>query len=201
MNAKKIVTAGLALVMVAGISMAGTLAYMTASSAKTNVFTVGNIGVTLTEPDWDAAENHKIYPGATLDKDPTVTVSEDSEDCYVYVGVKNNLPASIAGAMTIQGESSEWTKLEGVDGYIIYKYNDTVDGASGAVILPDVFTDLHFSEDLVQEDLGDLAVGTSDSIEVIAYAHQSTGIAAGDNVDEIAKDFFDAQFEITPAGE
>ena len=197
MNAKKIVTAGLALVMVAGISMAGTLAYMTANDSKTNVFTVGNIGVTLTEPDWEDAE-HKIYPGATLDKDPTVTVAENSEDCWVYVGVKNNLPASIADKMTIQGESSQWTKLEGVTGYTIYKYNSVV---SGGTTLPDVFTDLYFSEDLEQDNLDDLVAETSDSIEVIAYAHQSEGIAEGDSADQNAKDFFAAQFGSASVGE
>ena len=100
MNAKKIVTAGLALVMVAGISVAGTLAYLTSTADKvTNTFTVGEgVAISLDEldvdnstpdKDRDTANRYELAPGGVYVKDPTVHV--EGESCLVFVKVVNNL--------------------------------------------------------------------------------------------------------------
>ena len=69
----------------------GTLAYFTDSDAAENTFTVGNVDIALTEPDWEAegkAEAETVYPGEPLAKDPTVE-NVGANPCFVRVSVSN----------------------------------------------------------------------------------------------------------------
>lgn len=146
MNAKKIVTAGLALVMVAGISVAGTLAYLTSDGGEVkNTFTVGSVTIDLTEGEYengvyteavrvDGEQSYgKVTPNVKYDKDPVVHVKTDSEDCYVFVKVTNGISAYELGDTDdydpIEKQivtNHTWTKLTGVDGVndVYYKYVD-----------------------------------------------------------------------------
>lgn len=69
----------------------GTLAYFTDNDTATNKFTVGNVDIELTEPNWvdhGSAEAETVYPGEPLDKDPTVeNIGENP--CFVRVSVSN----------------------------------------------------------------------------------------------------------------
>ena len=98
MKARKILVSVAALALVAALSIAGTLAYLTDKANVTNTFTVGNIQMTLTETDikntntrTDKGNEYRLYPGQTYTKDPVVTIVKNSEDCYVrmLVEVKN----------------------------------------------------------------------------------------------------------------
>lgn len=143
MNAKKIVTAGLALVMVAGISVAGTLAYLTSTTGEVkNTFTVGKVAITLDESKYDpskpdgldkevrmkAGQDYgTITPATPYPKDPTVHVDATSQECYVFVKVVNGLStneaAQSAAYDTIEKQITDtygWTKYD--DG-IYYKEN------------------------------------------------------------------------------
>ena len=111
-NRKKIaglLTIGLLLL----VGIAGTFAYLTDKTApKVNTFTVGKVGITLTEPKWDAATNHKIIPGAVLEKDPTITVTANSETAYVFAELAfTDSLAKYESAVTIN-YSSDWTLLK-----------------------------------------------------------------------------------------
>lgn len=69
----------------------GTLAYFTDDDTATNEFTVGNVEIDLTEPNWDdhgSAEAETVYPGEPLDKDPTVE-NIGKNPCFVRVSVSN----------------------------------------------------------------------------------------------------------------
>ena len=91
-----------ALALVA-ISVGATLAYLTDSEAVTNVFTVGQVGLSLDETKTDAAgdpvdptekttENtYHLIPGETYTKDPTVHVDANSEPSWLFVKVENSL--------------------------------------------------------------------------------------------------------------
>lgn len=101
----------LTLVLLVGGTVGGTLAWLTASSGPVvNTFTDSDIEIKLEETKKD----FKMIPGWTIDKDPLVTVKAGSEDCYVFLKVKeaNNLTAYIAYAI----DSANWTKLEGATG-------------------------------------------------------------------------------------
>ena len=76
----------LALVLALGCAVGGTIAWLTKTTDPvTNTFTYGNIDITLTET---TGENYKIVPGQNIGKDPKVTVTADSEDCYLFVKVE-----------------------------------------------------------------------------------------------------------------
>ena len=84
---KKIFTLCLAVALTATAVVGGTLAYFTDTDEKTNTFTVGNVDIELTEPDWKE-ENAKLIPGREIAKDPTITVKPGSERAYTFMKVK-----------------------------------------------------------------------------------------------------------------
>ena len=179
MNAKKIVTAGLALVMVAGISVAGTLAYLTAQTTeKINTFTVGDISIELTEPDWTAGTgSEKILPGDEVPKDPTVTVKANSEACYVYVAIDNGLKlddGTLAGTLDI--DSANWNVVKTSGDTTVYRYKEVVDTGAADTVLPDVFTTVTVSPSVTSENIDQL---DGDKITAQAYAHQSQNVEQG----------------------
>ena len=100
---KKAVALALCAVFLVVGTVAGTLAYLTdQTQTVTNTFTVGKVDITLTETFNDKSNpgnstndiwTAKLIPGDTIAKDPVVTVSADSEDCWVFVKIteKNDL--------------------------------------------------------------------------------------------------------------
>ena len=111
---KKVLLVGLLVVLVAAVSVGLTVAFLTSQAQAVNTFTVGDVDITLDEAKVDengvavtpaqrVKENsYKLIPGHTYVKDPIVTVSEGSEDCYVrvFVTLTNgqaiyNLPSDI----------------------------------------------------------------------------------------------------------
>ena len=74
----------LALVLVFGAAVGGTIAYLTdTTDPVTNTFTVGNIDITLAE----TKDDFKMVPGCDIAKDPKVTVTANSEDCWLFVKI------------------------------------------------------------------------------------------------------------------
>ncbi len=90
MNAKKIGMKAfvliLALVLLIGCVAGGTIAYlMTESDTVTNTFVAGNIGtLELTETPTDS---YIVVPGHDIAKDPTVKLSGNNVDAYVFLEV------------------------------------------------------------------------------------------------------------------
>lgn len=86
---KKIVSIALVVAMIAIIA-AGSFAYFTDTQKADNVFTVGNVNIELTEPNWDASgevDGENAYAGEALKKDPTVT-NTGNNPCFVRVKVE-----------------------------------------------------------------------------------------------------------------
>ena len=117
----------LALMLVVGTAVGGTVAYLfTAPQTVTNTFTVGDINISLVEhaynPDSpaditttvDNENSYPLIPGTVYAKDPTVTVEANSEDCYLFVKlVETNNPATY---LTYTVNEDGWTSLAGVPG-------------------------------------------------------------------------------------
>lgn len=94
-NRTKIIIAVISVILLVSATVMGTIAYLTDRDSTVNVFTVGKVNIRLDEakvgedgkadPDADrVTENsYRILPGGNYDKDPTVTVLEDSADSYV----------------------------------------------------------------------------------------------------------------------
>lgn len=90
-------------VLLVAASVLGTLAYLTSQDQVTNTFSVGSVVITMDEADVDDSDNdqntterdkansYKLLPGHKYDKDPIVHIDKDSEDCYLFVIVKNEI--------------------------------------------------------------------------------------------------------------
>ncbi len=79
---KKTLAMLLALVLVIAAAVGSSLAWLTdTTDPVVNTFTTGDVDIELKETD----EPYQMIPGFTIHKDPTVTVSDDSESCYVFV--------------------------------------------------------------------------------------------------------------------
>lgn len=127
MNMKKILAFALCLVLVAGLSIGGTLAWITANSDQVvNTFTYGDINITLQEHKYDpkdnalteelvnSADNYKMVPGNTMPKDPFVTVNANSEACWLFVKIdKSSNYGTYLEDYTV---ANGWTELEFTDG-------------------------------------------------------------------------------------
>ena len=105
-KAKKIAALLLCAILLVGASVAGTVAYLTSQDEVVNNFTVGQVKISLDEAKVDAngdaltddaaervqTNDYKLLPGHAYDKDPTVHVTQGSEDCYVrmFVTITHN---------------------------------------------------------------------------------------------------------------
>lgn len=100
----------LALALLAGGAVGGTLAWLLDSTDKIeNTFSPSNIDVTLEE----TSQTYKMVPGWTIGKDPEAGVTEDSEDCYLFIKVEKT-----GGNVTID------EKTYGFDDFIAYAIAD-----------------------------------------------------------------------------
>lgn len=98
---KKILALTLVFALALALGIGGTVAWLTAqTSPVVNTFTVGDINITLAETGTtNNAKNYTFVPGDTLAKDPKVTVTAGSEDCYLFVKVEeaNNTATGLTG--------------------------------------------------------------------------------------------------------
>lgn len=116
----------LAVVLVIGCVAGGTFAWLIDTTQEvTNTFTYGNINITLGETPRD----YKIIPGATIDKDPKVTVLANSEDCYLFVKVEEgaNWPSYLHYSI-----ADGWTQGKGTDGIPTNVYYREVSNSTSA---------------------------------------------------------------------
>ena len=103
-------TAIVASVTIAVGSVLATVAYLTSSAAVSNVFTIGNVSMTMTESKVDIngvktdngatqvdTNTYKLVPNKTYAKDPGIHVAQGSEACYLFVLVRNDLEKIEAG--------------------------------------------------------------------------------------------------------
>ena len=115
---------GLALVLaltllVVGV-VAGTLAWLTAQTAPVvNTFTTSDIKVELKE----TPKEYKMIPGYTISKDPTATVLDGSEECYLFVKLDES--TNFDDYMTYE-MADGWTALTDVNG-VYYREVKTTD--------------------------------------------------------------------------
>ena len=173
---KSLILAACAIMLVCA-TIAGTLAYLTATDSVKNTFTVGNVAITMDETDVDDStpnedrdtENkYKLLPGQTYTKDPIIHVSATSEDCYVFVKVTNDISAvEAAGDSTIakQLEENGWKTVPNESN--VYYKEDAVEANANV----DVFDSFTVSDSATNEQLKAIDGKT---IEVTAYAVQAT---------------------------
>ena len=200
-------------VLLVAASVLGTMAYLTSTDTVTNTFTVGNVKITLDEKDVDNDNNqndnvsvdgvirdkanaYHLLPGHEYTKDPIIHVDADSEDCYVFVTVSNEIAAIEAAAtekmandsnyvpIVTQITNNGWTQLSaGSDVYYkVYNKTDTdkdLEVFANFMISGDVTVDqlATYAPTTTEGDTGATTTYKYKSIIVNAYAVQKDGFA------------------------
>lgn len=164
----------LALVLVLGCAVGGTIAWLTAETAPVvNTFTVGDINITLAE----TTSGYKIVPGVNIDKDPKVTVLKNSEACWLFVtvepsaafkGLENYLTYSIADG---------WTKLENTGDADVY-YREVAASAADQAFPVLADNQVKVSSDLTKATLDGLGDNAIITLTFKAYAIQKEGFGS-----------------------
>lgn len=168
----KALVALLALVLVIGCSLGGTLAWLTdKTDAVTNTFTVGDINITLDET---TGNDYKILPGVNILKDPKVTVLKDSEACWLFVKVEKsaNWPnfTEEDGALKVNyGIADGWTELKSG---VYYRQVYASDEDQSFTILKD--NQVTVSENLTKTEVN--SITTKPQLTFTAYAVQKEGV-------------------------
>ena len=160
----------LALALVFGVAVGGTIAWLTDKTDEiVNTFTTGNVDIDLTET---TGETYKMIPGIELEKDPTVTVKSGSEPCWVFVKVvETNSPATYLDYSIDEA----WTALDGVDGVYYIQQDATTADVPYPVLTGNKVT---VNDDITNTDM-DAAEKNAPKLSFTAYAIQQEGF---DNV-------------------
>ena len=172
-------------VLLVTASVLGTMAYLTSQDQVVNTFTVGNVAITLDEKDVDnstpgendrdKANAYKLMPGHNYEKDPIVHVDANSEDCYLFVKVVNEI-ANIEAEKTVTQQMTEkgWFAVDAANGIYVY----TTDKTNPAVVTKGsnitVFENFTIAGNV---DNTTLATYADKTITVNAYAIQADGFA------------------------
>ena len=172
-------------VLLVTASVLGTMAYLTSQDQVVNTFTVGNVAITLDEKDVDnstpgendrdKANAYKLMPGHNYEKDPIVHVDANSEDCYLFVKVVNEI-ANIEAEKTVAQQMTEkgWFAVDAANGIYVY----TTDKTNPAVVTKGsnitVFENFTIAGNV---DNTTLATYADKTITVNAYAIQADGFA------------------------
>lgn len=169
-------------VLLVTASVLGTMAYLTSTDKVVNTFTVGSVAIKLDETDVDGnagrdTENsYKLLPGHEYKKDPTIHVDANSEDCFLFVKVENEIKdieskesgESVAAQMAAQG----WVAVDEQHPDVYVKMKDgalqTVKGGEDVT----VFKTLTIAGSV---DGTKLQTYSGKNINVTAYAVQKDG--------------------------
>lgn len=162
----KTFVAMLALVLVIGCAVGGTVAWLTAQTGPVvNTFTYGNINITLSET---TGEDYKIIPGVDIEKDPKVTVKANSEACWLFVEVKKE--GTFVTDKVTYSIADDWTPGNGTDipENVYYRKVDAVTMDKDFAVLKD--NKIYVREDLKKEDIK--GINDHPTLTFTAYASQ-----------------------------
>lgn len=141
MKTKKILALALAAVLLMGITVAGTIAYLQAESETvTNTFAPSGIAIELDESEYNAENNslvantevqanddYQFIPGRNLPKDPTVTVDATVTDVDIFLFLTVDTTNWTVPADITYDIDSKWTKLENGVYYTTWAAGEDVD--------------------------------------------------------------------------
>ena len=178
---KKILAACLVICLLATAVIGGTLAYFTDTKTVTNSFTVGKVAITMDETDVDSygvkdglnrvTENsYKLIPGHEYTKDPIIHVASDSEDCYLFVKLENQIALIEDEASKVTAQMAEygWVQLNESNIYYLEKFVDVSEDDLDI----HVFDNFKVAGTVTAQTLADYNTKT---IKLTAYAVQADG--------------------------
>lgn len=163
----------LALTMVVGCAVDGTVAWLVSKSEPSvSTFTLGDINIELAKEPGSESQPLKIIPGVDIKRPLRVTVKEGSEACWLFVKVEGtNWPAKVS--YSVAGGTGGWTALSGYPG-VYYCEVSAGDAQTGVVY--DVNCNVTVSEELTKTEVNSIASGPQPQLSFTAYAVQRDGI-------------------------
>lgn len=192
---KKTLALLLALVLVFGAAVGGTIAYLTdTTDPVTNTFTVGKVDITLTETfNTDTNNDNKndawkaqLIPGTTYTKDPVVTVTDDSEDCWLFVKFEEiGSPKTYLTYTSTLTVANGWTQGDGTNIPTNVWYRAVAKDAavkSFHLLLNDIVT---IDSDAVTND--SMTAASAAQLVYTAYACQSANMTVNAAWAEVSK--------------
>lgn len=177
MKAKtKALVLALCAVLLVVTTVFATMAFLTDKDSVKNTFTYGQVGISLDEsavnPDGTPIEGvarvqanrYHLIPGHIYMKDPVVHVDPDSEDCWLFVKLNNELKDIIAGpTIEDQMRNNGWRLIDPENNIWAYwvpcEANENIR----------TFAAFTLTQDAIVSDFGEAV------IEVTAYAVQADG--------------------------
>ena len=161
----------LAVMLVIGCTVGGTLAWLTdKTEAVQNTFTTSDVDIKLEETGMQNNKNsYKMVPGNTITKDPKVTVVAGSEKAYVFVKLEKSNNFDDFMTYTVADGWTELTGVEGVSG-VYYRTVEASTSDQGFAVIKDNTVTVKGGVTKAQMDA--LATGTYPTLTVTAYACQ-----------------------------
>ena len=174
----KLVVAMLAVTLLIGCAIGGTVAWLTAKTDPVvNTFTYGDINIELTETK-PANQQAKIIPGVNIEKDPKVTVKANSEACWLFVKVEK--AGTFVDGKVTYSIADGWTKGDGtkIPENVYYREaGGTTADASFNILAGDTAYPngvVKVSENLTKTEVN--SITTQPTLTFTAYAVQKDGI-------------------------
>ena len=186
----KIVAALLAIVLLIGCGIGGTIAYlMTKTDPVVNTFTTGDVEITLkespivyaddgkvsySEPASNVSNAYKLIPGTAYKKDPVVAVTKGSEDCYLFVKIEEDEVNETY--LTYELKLDGWTKVDGEENvwYREVKKTADTDGRTFNLLKDDKIT---INTDVTKSNMTEAAGA---KLTFTAYAVQSANLSVAE---------------------
>lgn len=169
----------LALTMVVGCAVDGTVAWLVSESeSSVSTFTLGDINIKLTGES--ESQPLKIIPGVEIRRSLKVTVERNSEACWLFVKIEGTHWPAIQDtngtakvSYSVAGGTDGWTALSGHPG-VYYREVSAEDAKTGVEY--DVNGVVAVSKELTKADINSIASGTQPQLSFTAYAVQRDGI-------------------------
>lgn len=169
----------LALTMVVGCAVDGTVAWLVSESeSSVSTFTLGDINIKLTGES--ESQPLKIIPGVGIRRSLKVTVDPNSEACWLFVKVEgtnwSHFPDANGTAKvsySVAGGTNDWKALDNYPG--VYYREVSAENAKTGVEY-DVNCNVTVSQMLTKAEVNSIAAGTQPQLSFTAYAVQRDGI-------------------------
>ena len=179
---KRTVALLMAAVLLFGAAMGGTLALLTQKTETiTNTFTAGKVSITLTETE-PSDKTIKVIPGKEVTKNPTITVKDGSEACYVFVKV--DAADGLSTYVTYTVDTANWKQVDGETNVWYKEFSTTVSGDQALNILTG--NKVAFSNALTAAQVSGIPQAGL-GLSFTGYAVQKEGVASVTAAWEIAE--------------
>lgn len=162
---KKMLAALLAVVMLVGAAIGGTLAWLaTNTDPVVNTFTPSDINVTLTET---TGNEYVMVPGFEIEKNPVASVTTGSVDAWLFVKLEKS--ANYGTYLNDPVIASGWTAVSNEAGVYGRKVLKDDQGTEYHVLADDKLT---VKSSVVKSDMEAIQTSGQPTLTVTAYATQ-----------------------------